>query len=36
MGGLETQSCHCRPWKEREVVVALKPELRAQWQADLQ
>lgn len=27
MGGLEAQSCHCRPWKGREVMVALKPEL---------
>ena len=27
MGGLEAQSCSCRPWKGREVVVALKPEL---------
>lgn len=27
MGGLEAQSCHCCPWKGREVVLALKPEL---------
>lgn len=28
VGGLEAQSCSCRPWEGREVVVALKPELR--------
>lgn len=27
VGGLEAQSCSCRPWEGREVVVALKPEL---------